>query len=194
MNATRQAGWLFCSLFALACSGMYFASSKPVKRLDDTTLSKTADIVVSNLNIRRFDLAGNLINYIETPMMQHIPENNIHLLTSPKLTLAEADKPSWQISAKMAKGINNGERITFIQDVIVHQGKGKKVEESTIKTEVLDYFTKSKIASTEAPVSIEQPGSIVHSKGMKAYLDEKRVFLSKAQATFDPKHAKLTKS
>ncbi len=191
MNATKQAAWLFCSLVALAFSSMYFASSKPVKRLDDSTLSKTADILVSNLIIRRFDIAGNLINFIETPMMQHIPENNIHLLTSPKLTLAETNQPAWEISAKMAKGLNGGEQITFIQDVIIHQGKSKNGEESTIKTEILDYFPKTKIASTEAPVSFAQAGSIVHSHGMKANLEEKKVHLSQVKANFEPKHAKF---
>jgi lipopolysaccharide export system protein LptC len=189
MNATKQAAWLFCAIIALACSGMYFASSKPVKRLDDSTLSKTADIVVSNLSIRRFDETGKLINYLQTPMMQHIPENNTHLITLPRLSLTQTNQPAWEISAEMATGLNGGEQITFIQNVIIHQGKNEKGQESTIKTEHLDYYSKSKIASTEAPVSFEQPGSIVHSKGMKAYLDDKRVQLSQARATFEPKHA-----
>lgn len=191
MNATKQAVWLFCALIALAGSGMYFASSKPVKRLDDQTLSKTADIVVSNLVIRRFDLTGKLIHYLQTPLLQHIPENNMHLVSLPRLSIAEANQPSWEISAKMAKGLEGGKQITFIQDVIIHQGKNKKGQESTIKTEILNYFPESKIASTEAAVSFEQPGSIVHSKGMKAYLEDKRVQLSHARATFEPKHAKF---
>lgn len=189
MNATKQAAWLFSAIIALACSGMYFASSKPVKRLDESILSKTADIVVSNLTVRRFDETGTLINHLQTSMMQHIPENNTHLLTAPRLSLAQTNQPSWEISADMATGLNGGEQITFVQNVIIHQGKNKKGQESTIKTEILDYFSKSKIASTKAPVSFEQPGSIVHSKGMTAYLDDKRVQLSQARATFEPKHA-----
>ncbi len=189
MNATKQAAWLFSAIIALACSGMYFASSKPIKRLDDSTLSKTADIVVSNLTVRRFDETGKLINYLQTPLMQHIPENNTHLLTLPRISLTQTNQPSWEISAEMATGVNGGEQITFLRNVIVHQVKNEKGQESTIKTETLDYYSKTKIASTEAPVSFEQPGSIVHSKGMKAYLDDKRVQLSQARATFEPKHA-----
>ncbi|MBA2652759.1 MAG: LPS export ABC transporter periplasmic protein LptC [Tatlockia sp.] len=189
MNALKQAAWLVSVLIALACSRFYFASLKPVERLNDSVLSKTADMVVSNLVVRRFDEKGKLVNFLQAPEMQHVPDNNTFYFSSPRMSLNQTDQPAWEISSKKAKALNGGEKITFINDVVIHQDKNTKGQESTIKTELLHYFSKTRIAMTKAAVSFEQPGSIVHSKGMKAYLDEKRVQLNHAHATFEPKHA-----
>lgn len=188
MNAVKQAAWLLCALLALACSSLYFASAKPPRQLDDAVLAKTPDMLASQVVVRRFNETGRLIHYLEAPAVQHIPENNTHLLQSPHLSLAEANQPSWEISAKQAKTIKGGEQITFSQNVVLRQNKDKKGQESIMKTEELHYFVRSKLASTDLPVSFEQPGSIVHSKGMKAYLNDKRIRLSQAHATFEPKH------
>lgn len=190
MNAAKQAAWLFCALVALACSGLYFASSTPVARLDDKILSLSADTIITNLTVRRFDTAGKIVNYLQTPEVQHIPNNNTHFFKSPHMKLSQADQPAWEISAKQAKAINGGEQITFIHDVIIHQDKSDRTQESTMKTEELSYFPKEKLASTELAVSFEQPGRIVHSEGMRAYLAKKRIqLLSQARATYEPKHA-----
>ncbi|CDZ78698.1 Organic solvent tolerance protein OstA [Legionella massiliensis] len=187
MNAAKQAAWLCCLLLVLAGSGLYFASAKPIKRLDDTALSKTADMIISNLTVMRFDEKGKLINYLHSPEAQHIPENNTHFFKSPRLSLAQENQPDWEISSQTARAINGGEKITFSHNVVVHQDKNKRGQESTLKTEELHYFSKTKIANTDLDVSFEQPGNIVHSKGMKANLEEKRIqLLSQAHATFEP--------
>jgi lipopolysaccharide export system protein LptC len=190
MNAAKQAVWLFCALIALACSGWYFASSTPVAKLDDTTLSKAADTIVTHLTVRRFDKTGQLVNYLETPEVQHIPDHNTHLLQSPYVVISQADQAAWEIRSERAQAINGGEQITFIHDVVIHQNKSAHNQESTMKTEELTYFPKDKLASTKKAVRFEQPSSIVLAQGMKAYLASKRVqLLNKARATYEPKHA-----
>ncbi|KTD07097.1 LPS export ABC transporter periplasmic protein LptC [Legionella jamestowniensis] len=188
MNAAKQAAWLFCALIVLACSGWYFAGSTTIVKLDDKTLSQSPDTLVTNLTVRRFDEKGKLINYLYTPQMQHIPAENTNLLKTPKIIITQPGQPAWQISSEHAKAIHGSEQITFIRHVVVHQNKGERSQESTMKTEKLLYFTKEKLATTDLAVSFEQPGSIVHSQGMKAYLADKRVQLSKAHATYEPKH------
>ncbi|CEK11128.1 LPS export ABC transporter periplasmic protein LptC [Legionella hackeliae] len=189
MNAAKQATWLFCALIALACSGWYFASSTAIVKLDDKTLSQSADVIVTNLTVRRFDEEGKLINYLHTPQMQHIPADNTNLLKTPQIIITQPGQPAWQINSDHAKAIHGGEKITFIRNVIVHQNKGEHSQESTMKTEELTYFPKEKLATTDLAVSFEQPGSTVHSQGMKAYLADKRVqLLSRAHATYEPKH------
>jgi lipopolysaccharide export system protein LptC len=190
MNAAKQAGWLFCVLVALACSGLYFASSPPIARLDDKTLSMTFDTLISKLTVRQFDANGKVANFMQTPEVKHIPGNNTHFCKSPKIMIAQPDQPAWEISAKQAQAINNGERINFIHDVLIHQNKSEHTQESTMKTEKLTYFPKEKLASTELAVRFVQPGSVVQALGMKAYLAEKRIqLLRQTQATYVPKHA-----
>ncbi|WP_019217308.1 LPS export ABC transporter periplasmic protein LptC [Legionella tunisiensis] len=190
MNAAKQAAWLFCVLIALACSGWYFASSTPVAKLDDKALSNAADTIITNLTVRRFDETGKLVNYLKTPELQHIPSHNTHLLQSPYIVITQTNQAPWEIKSERAKAIHGGQQITFIHNVIIHQNKSTHNQESTMKTEELTYFPKNKLATTEKAVRFEQPGSIVLAKGMKAYLADKRVqLLSKARATYEPKHA-----
>ncbi len=189
MNAGRQAAWLFVALMALACSSWYFASTTPVAKLDDRTLSSTADAIITDLTVKKFDAKGQLANYLKTPLMHHIPFNNTHLLTTPLIIIAQQNQPAWEISAQQATSLHGGEEITFVNDVVIHQGKDAHTQESTLKTQVITYFAKDKVAKTEADVTYEQPGNIIQSTGMNAYLAEKRVqLLHQARGTYVPTH------
>ncbi len=189
MNAAKQAAWLFCVLIALAGSGLYYASSTAISRLDEQTLSKSADRVITNLIFKRFDDMGRLISHLQSPEVQHIPASDTHFFTSPHLTLTQTDQPAWEINAKHGQVIKNGEQIIFTHEVIIHQNKSEHNQESTLRSEEITYFPKEKLATSQSAVSFEQPGRTVRSAGMKAYLADKRVqLLSQAHATFEPNH------
>lgn len=190
MNAAKQAAWIFCTLVALACSGLYFASSAPIVKLDEQTLSQSVDMVVSQLTVKRFDQAGKLIHCLQAPEMHHIPKNNTHLFKTPQIKIVQENQQAWEISSDHARAINGGEQITFIHNVVVHQKPSEKTQASTMKTEQLIYYSKKQLATTQEAVSFQQAGTIAHSKGMNAYLADKRVqLLSKAHATYEPPHA-----
>lgn len=187
MNAAKQAAWLFIALLSLGCSGWYYASSKPIRHLDDQTLSKTADMVINNLTVQQFDTDGRLVNYLKTPLMHHIPLNNTHWLKTPHIVIAQPDQPAWEISAQQAIALHGGQQITFNKNVVIHQKNDEHTQESTLKTEEMTYFPKDKLATTLLDVTYERPGNIVQSTGMKAYLAEKRVLLlGQARSTYAP--------
>ena len=186
MIAAKQAAWLSLALICMACSGWYFASPSVVAKLDDHTLSTTADMVINHLTVHQFDTHGRLVNYLKTPLMRHIPANNTHLLQTPNIVIREPNQPAWSISAQQATALHGGQQITFNKQVNVHQGKDEKVQESTFKTEAMTYYPKDKLATTLLDVTYERSGDIVKATGMKAYLSEKRVqLLSQARGTFD---------
>lgn len=189
MNAARQAAWLFCAMIALACSGWYFASTPLPIRLDERSLANSPDYIVQGFRVRQFDAHGNLANYMESPELQHIPDQDTNRIRSPHITVKQDDQPAWDIRARQAVAIHRGERITFSQNVIIHQDKGSKTQASTFRTETLVYFPGKKFATTTAAVQFEQPGSIVQANGMNAYLEDKHVeLLGKARATYEPEH------
>ncbi|KTC67766.1 lipopolysaccharide export system protein LptC [Legionella birminghamensis] len=188
MNAAKHAAWLFIALFALACSGWYFASSSaPAIKLDNHVLSIMPDAVVSGLVVRQFNNDGMLVNLLETTKLRHIPENNTHYLTAPHIIIKQNDQPGWNIRSAKAKAINGGEQIDFIDDVIIHHEKDQNNEETTITTDNLTYYPKTKFATTLALVNFAQPGSTVKSQGMNAYLADKRIQLSRVRATYEPR-------
>ncbi len=187
MNAAKQAAWLFVALICLACSGWYFASAKHINKLDEHTLSTTADMIINELTVQQFDTNGRLANYLKTPLMRHVSFNNTNLLKTPHIVIAQDNQPAWEIHAEQATSLLGGQQITFNKNVVVHQEKDEHTQESTLKTEAITYYPKDKLASTLLDVTFEQPGNIVHSKGMNAYLAEKHVeLLSEARGTYEP--------
>ncbi|MGQ3891249.1 LPS export ABC transporter periplasmic protein LptC [Legionella sp. CNM-4043-24] len=190
MNAARQAAWLFCAMIALACSGWYFASTPVPVKLDEQTLANTPDYVIQGFALRQYDAKGTLINFIESPRLEHIPNQDTNLISSPHITVKQDDLPAWDIRSEQAKAINRGDSITFTKNVIIHQGKGRSNQPSTFKTEELVYFPKKKYATSNAAVIFEQPGSVVHANGMNAWLEDRHVeLLGKTHATYEPDHA-----
>lgn len=183
-----HAAWLFSVLIAFAYSGWYFSGSAPVAKLDEKSLSQEADTIITQLNLRRFDKNGQLVESLTTPEMQHFPNNNTHLLQSPFITIAQENQAAWEIRAQQARSIQGGETITFSHEVSVHQNQSEHNQESTLRTEELIYFPKNKRAISHKAVRFEQPGSIVYANGLDAYLASKQVKLIDARAHYDPKH------
>lgn len=188
MNASKQAAWLFIALICLAASGWYFASSsKKFELLDDETLSTTADAIITNLTVQKFDLQGHLVNALNTPLLHHIPRHNQHWLKNPSIVVSQEAQAPWEIHSDQATSLNGGDQITFSQHVILEQ-KEKNSVKNTVLTEELTYFPNTKFATTDQEITLKQPGSIVHSLGMEAWLSEKRVkLLHQARGQYDPK-------
>lgn len=189
MNATKQAEWLFLALLALAGSGWYFASSSRVIKLDDQTLSTTPDTIISELTVQQFDAQGQLSQYLQTPLMRHIPQDNTHQLETPHIIITQPNQPAWDIHAQKATALHGGQQITFNHEVIIHQKKNKNREETTLTTEELTYFPKNQLATTTQEITILQAKNTVRSTGMNAWLADNRVqLLNNARGTYAPNH------
>lgn len=187
MNAAKQTMWLFLTLIALTGSSWYYSHLKPLIKLDKDTLLSTVDSTATHLTVKQFNEEGLLVNYLSTPLMKHIPKENIHLLQTPHITIHQKDHPSLEIRSITARSIAGGTQITFLQHVVVHQNPDAKTQESTLKTEQIVYYPKEKKATTDLFVTFEQAGNSVESIGMNAYLDEKRVeLLHRAKGSYAP--------
>lgn len=187
MNIIKQSTWFFLSILLIFCSGWYYSHMKPMIALDDDALATSIDTTIAHLTVKQFNETGELVNLLTTPKMEHIPKDNIHLLQAPKILIKQKDQPAWEITSLKAKSFNGGQRITFINDVVVHQASGKESQESTLKTQEVTYYPKEKKATTELFVTFEQPGNLIESTGMNAYLDEKRVeLLHGAKGSYAP--------
>jgi lipopolysaccharide export system protein LptC len=189
MNAMRQALWLMLALLLLAGSGWYYASKPPVIKLDKKNLSTSVDTVVTNVTVRQFNIKGQLTHYLQTPLIHHIALNNTHELTTPHIMVTHDDQKPWVINAKKAVALYGGKQITLINEVVIHQSNHETAEETTFKTQELTYFPNQKRATTTKDITFSQPGAVVKSTGMNAYLAENRVqLLSHASGIYAANH------
>ncbi|MFI4918163.1 MAG: LPS export ABC transporter periplasmic protein LptC [Legionellales bacterium] len=187
MNILKQLIWLLLTVILLACSGWFFTHSKKTNLLDADRLSSTADTSISQLTVRQFSPEGQLMHFLTTPLMHHIPKGDVNILQMPHIIISQVGQPAWDIRAIKAKSFDKNQRIVFTKNVIVHQKAGGKTQESTLTTEKIVYFPKEKKATSDLLVTYEQPGNFMQSKGMNAYLDEKRVeLLHQARGSYVP--------
>jgi lipopolysaccharide export system protein LptC len=189
MNTTIKQALYYFGLFGLLVfTSSYYGFSNDFKKIDEARLSQTPDMFVHNIKVRTFDAKGALANQLTSPFMEHFPQDNTHVFTTPRILVKQADEPAWTIQSKKAKAIFGGQQITFTEEVIVHQKPGAKNQESTIATEKIVYFPKEKKATTDLLVTYTQSGNKVQSTGMNADLAEKRLqLLQKAKGYYAPK-------
>lgn len=144
MNIAKQFIWLLITLFILTALGWYYGHSIDITRLDNETLANSIETTVSQLKVRQFDKAGLLANRLTTPIMQHIPKDNVYLFQRPHILISQAQQPPWDIRSNSAQSFEGGQLITFKGNVIVHQKQEGKTQESTLRTEEVTYFPNEK--------------------------------------------------
>jgi lipopolysaccharide export system protein LptC len=187
MIQAKQTLWIVLTLLLLIGSSWYYQQLKPHVRLDSDTLATSIDSTILNLTVKQFNEQGKLANLLVTPLMEHIPKDNINLIQQPHIVINEENQAAWEINSRSAKSYFGGEHITFIDKVTVHQNPDKNNQESTLRTEEVTYFPKEKRATTDRFVTFEQPGNFIESTGMNAYLEEKRVeLLHGAKGSYAP--------
>jgi lipopolysaccharide export system protein LptC len=185
MKTTKQVFWLLGLLLSLVGLGWYVANPQTTPRLDEQILSQIPDIIIHDLVVQQFDVSGQQIHYLETPLLRHKPLQNVHLLQNPHIIVKQPHQPAWEITALEATTLNGAQQITFSKNVIIHQKKDLKSPETVVKTEEIIYFPQKKLATTEKNIIVTQADNVVRSTGMQAYLAENRVkLLSNARGTY----------
>ena len=191
MNKSRLLNWACILITGFVCSFWYYMSNSSANRLaiDKEKLKNSVDITVTDISFKGFNQKGELANYLETPLVEHVPKNNTHLLTKPHIIVKEEDEAPWDINAKYAKAVKGGHKITFSKDVTIAQKKDIKNGNILLRTEEITYFPNKKYAITKKDVKLQQDESIVEATGLKAFLAENRIqFLSKARGHYEQKN------
>ena len=187
MNVSKQSLWFLLILIVITGSAWHFTKTKVIDSLAMKTLSSQVDSSVLNLRVKQFNKEGVLVNSLTTPLMKHIPKGDVNILQQPHIMVVQNDQPAWEIHAQKAKAFEGGKRIVFTKQVVVYQNAGDNNQESTLKTEEITYYPKEKKALSSLLVTFEQPGNVIQSRGMTAYLEEKRIeLLHQARGTYVP--------
>ena len=119
--------WLLTFFCGLVIMSFYFALKS--KELLDSTIIQDAliDISVMDLSVKQFDKHGNEQHYLHSPVVQHIPLKQQHILQQPHIVLTANNEPSWEISADSATAVEKAQKITFNKNVVIARAKSKNI-------------------------------------------------------------------
>jgi lipopolysaccharide export system protein LptC len=165
----NPAATLFPLLLAGLLAGMSFwleMASRAPATVSDGKSRHDPDYIITQLELRRFDLQGKLQHTVIAEQLRHYPDDDSTVVLTPRITY-HRDPPTF-INAREAQISSKGEHVTLIDDVrVARSGVGNKPD-TVLTTTRLDAWPDDEIAKSNVPVTITQGQTNVHGSGLSA--------------------------
>ncbi|MGB6977377.1 MAG: LPS export ABC transporter periplasmic protein LptC [Gammaproteobacteria bacterium] len=146
------------------------------------------DTFVVQATYLRLDPNGQLQSKFFIPKVVHYAKDNRSEFSSPHIVIYDQDKHPWVINAEHGQSQFGTQQIELWGNVKVQHFAVPQQPEVTLLTSRLKYFPEQQLAQTDQPVTIVQPGMVVHSLGLKADLKSASVLLiSNVRARYEVK-------
>jgi lipopolysaccharide export system protein LptC len=118
------------------------------------------DYIITDFNVRRFDVNGILQHTLIADKMVHYPDDDTSVVTSPHLI--NHRQPVTEIFARQGLVGTQAKQIDFVDDVrVVRQGATGQALATVMETRLLTVFPDDEIGHTLTPVTITQGKSII---------------------------------
>lgn len=124
------------------------------------------DYYGEGLTHRHFSAEGVLVQELSAQQSKHYPIAAMTEFTFPHLVVTSNTGQRWQINAKQGNTEDAENLVTLSKQVKVRPIDVQPEQELLVETEIMHYQTNTKIAQTDAPVSITSPSSRINSVGM----------------------------
>jgi lipopolysaccharide export system protein LptC len=152
-------------LFLIALSTWLLFSSY---QQSGTNKPQNPDSFMTNVHIIQMDKHGKPHYELITPKTVSYLLNDSSVLATPFIITYSQDEPPWHIKAKHGKTLHGFDKAFLWDNVSFHQLPGHGSHNATLKTSEMTFYPHKSFAETAKPVTIIQPGSIIHGIGMQA--------------------------
>ena len=153
------------------------------KKTDDIPSPVNIDGYAENIIIKKYTNQGLLKITIKANLLLHYPKQNKSVLSSPFITLHQANTTPWTISANKGESLDGIRQINLVDNVLIHQSASGK--EITIKTAALTYFTKTNKIYTKKLITLTRLNYSVTSIGLNADLNKNKFILNKTYGVYN---------
>jgi len=163
------------------------------------------DSYMKNVDFTRYNDQGMQESNFHTPSLVHYPKQNSALLVNPRLVshggesqnenaqnkkIQDKNRLVWVITAKQGISEDDG-KVVYLKGNVQIQRTDTAGKTATLTTSALTAYPKKKHIETDQPVTIVQPGSIIHAVGFTADLNTGDIhLLSQTQTTYEPSAGK----
>ena len=151
----------------------------PVADNYDAFATEVVSTQFSDLGTKRYELSS--------PRLNHYKSNNQTHVDNPVLYLYNADQESWLVTAQYATATQGKDIIEFVKNVDISGAGTANHKNTQLLTEKINYYPDKNTANTSLPVTIVQPGSIIHATGMDVAFNAGTIsLLSKIHGSYNP--------
>lgn len=124
---------------------------------------------------------------LSSPRLNHYKSDNQTRVENPVLYLYNTQQESWLITAQYATAMQGKDIIEFIKNVDISGAGTVNHKNTQLLTEKMSYYPENNTANTALPVTIVQPGSIIHATGMEVAFNGGKInLLSKIHGSYNP--------
>lgn len=177
---------LVIAVAAVASWWLYHQVAQDRTRADGS-LRQDPDAFADDIDLSSLDADGRLANRLWAKRMLHYPHDDSTTLDAPYLELYRPEEPPWKVRARAGRVSSGGGEILLEGDVDIQRAGSAALRPAHFTTDSLRVFPEREYAESDAPVTYRSTGLVVHSLGIRAYLDRGQVELpARVRATHQP--------
>ncbi len=151
------------------------------------------DSFMTNVHGIKLDKFGKPHDELTTPNIKHYLKNDSATAQTPVFIFYGKKGPPWHVQGDIANSINGNKIVYLIGHVKIVQPPGLNSQNVTMTTTKMTIYPNRSFAETDQPVTIRQPGSIVHGVGMTADLNSGKIkILSQTHGMYGDVSSKQT--
>lgn len=182
----RQIPVLIGLLFAAAVTGWLVWLLREPAPAAALTGPPRSDYFLTDFSMVALDTQGRESFAASGPRLARHPHAGTLEVSSPEFTLPDPEGGRWQATAEAAWVSADGAELRLLRDVRVAAPVGVDGPSSLI-SERLDLFPRTRKLSTANPVTASGPGFILRGVGLDADLDSRRFqLLDQVSARYEP--------
>lgn len=166
----------FFMLIAIAAGFFFFLKNQSHQMRIHYSLPDDERYEIKTLVFQQFDEKGLLKNTLHTPTFKHDKKTTFSCVT-PDIQVTSEDKQTWSIQADKGIGYQEGKKITLAGNVVILEKATATKPETMLKTPKLHYLPHKQYAYTNHTVQVNQSGSHLEAKGLRASLEHQRIQL-----------------
>lgn len=181
--------WLAIALLVLGAgfTGLLLWQQRPAAVQTASTVVRSG-YVVHDFELIALDENGNESFAVHAPLLQETPGARTLELDAPLFLLPDTQMPGqhWRMRADHG-WVSDGHDEVRLRDNVVGTSPEGSARPLTMNTTQLNVYPRQRRATSDALVTLEQPGSTITGRGMEAVLSEHRVTLkSDVKARYAP--------
>lgn len=145
------------------------------------------DLIVENVQVRRFDQDGHLATLVEASAAKHVPQDDTMLFDTLRLEQTKPGQAKIVVTGEQAKSIERGSEVWFMGKVEMRRAPFQGQPEFVLRTRDVHVDTETQIARSDALMTAEMGPQRMRATGfMVDNLNEKIELNSKVSMIYVP--------
>jgi lipopolysaccharide export system protein LptC len=131
------------------------------------------DFYMENAIYTQYDEDGSIHSQIHTPKVTHYTRDDFYSFNTPVIRVIDnKNRDTWEITAAHGESRKEGSILILVGQVKIERKGTRDGDEMIITTDHLSFYPHSRIAETDAPVSVAEGKSTMQGVGAVANLKE----------------------